>query len=151
MTVCLALICSYLIQWHSESFRLIACFAASVCVCGCSRWKCSYCLLYMLTWGYVCIVTGGGEVGSGRWVRLPHREGEADCAELQSNAYSNPALHLWRPGLERVLLVHRPWRWQSGGEEDDDALNNNRLVLSTQFKTDIQPCNFKPVFKCFQK
>lgn len=121
----IALICSH--------FSPIACFGTSVCVCGCSGWRCSYWLLYMLTQGYLCIVTGGGEVGSGRWVRLPHREGEADRAELQSNAHSNPALHLWGPGLERVLLVHRPWCWQSGGEEDDDALNNNHLVLSTQF------------------
>jgi len=91
-----------------------------------------FCMFCHDSWVYLCIPTGGGEVGSGSRVRLPHREGEADRAELCSNALSNPALRLRGPGLERLLLVHHPRRWQSGGEEGHWVLSTHLLVWNLQ-------------------
>ncbi len=51
------------------------------------------------------VPTGGWEAGAGRRVWLPHREGEAGDPELHSHPESHPPLHLWGPGLERLLLV----------------------------------------------
>lgn len=59
--------------------------------------------------------SGGGEAGPGCRLWLSLREAASDGPELHPAAHTHPAIHLRGRRLERLLLVHRAWCWQSWG------------------------------------